>query len=238
MFAGRRGTLARWLTILMMGAVLCLSLTRLDAVAGSGDREERLYFPSGKFLCESSLGFQEVAADFLWFRFVQYYGAFAKGHNDLRYFELLIDAITRLDPRFDEAYHFASLVLWSDFGDFPASIDILKRGILHNPDAARLPFTIGFTYYVFDHDYPRASYWFDVASRCADATDRERRFAAFSRFRMGDDRVSLELWLALQESTESPQMKELAEKMIQKLKNRISQNKTFGNDFVGPVPEL
>lgn len=219
-------------------AASALTLSVLDEPRQAAERQERLYFPSGRFLVESSLGFREAAADYLWFRFIQYYGAFAKGYNDGRYFDLLIDGITRLDPRFVEAYHFASLVAWSDFGDFPKSLDLLKRGILHNPDVAKLPFQVGFTHYVFDHQYKRAALWFEAAGRCADATDRERRFAAFARQRAGDDRVSLELWKSLLTSTANPQMKDLAATMIDKLSRRIAARREYGDGFIGPIPGI
>lgn len=215
--------------LLAIGALLSY-----DALLRSDDRQEHLYFPSGRFLREATVGFREAAADYLWFRFIQYYGAFEKGHNDLRYFDTLVDAVTRLDPHFVEAYHFASLVAWSSLGSFPHSIDLLKRGILHNPDSAKLPFQIGFTYYVFYKDYPRASFWFETAAKCSDSTDREKRFAAFARHRAGDERVSLELWRNLLVSTDNPQMIELAEKMIKEITAKLQ-----GRSVVGPqLPEV
>ena len=227
----------RWLLVpLVLGAIIW-PLHRFDGRKLAAERQERLYFPSGKFLCESSLGYREAMADYLWFRFVQYYGAFAKDLNDLRYFDVLVDGITRLDPRFVEAYHFASLVRLTDFADIESSLDWLRRGILYNPDVAKLKFQIGFVYYVFMRDYPRAARWFEAAAACSDAGDRERRFAAFARHRAGDDRVSLELWSALYESTDSPQMKDLAVKMVEKLQHKLEMLKLYGESFIGPIPE-
>ncbi|MBU8870270.1 MAG: hypothetical protein KOO60_05265 [Gemmatimonadales bacterium] len=222
MSASRRARIARFFLFITLAMMLPATLRVLDKVPEAAQRQERLYFPSGKFLIESSLGFREAMADYLWFRFIQYYGAFRKDENDLRYMDLLIDGITRLDPKFAEAYYLPSLILWSDFGNPEASIDMLKRGILHNPDTARLKFQIGFIYYVFMREYSRAAFWFETAGLCSDATDREKRFAAFSHYKAGDDRVSLELWYTLRESTDSPQMLELAENMIKKLEERVS----------------
>jgi len=238
MMGGKQGTVVRLVVSVALMCALVTSLTRLDSDRRSVNRDERLYFPSGKLLVESSLGFRHAAADYLWFRFIQYFGSYAKGNHDLRYFDLLLEGITRLDPRFVEAYHFGSLVAWSEQGDFPKSIDILKRGILHNPDVAKLPFQIGFTYYVFFHDYERASFWFEAASRCPDATDRESRFAAFSRYKAGDDNVSLALWKELQDTASSPDMQELAGKMIEKLERKIRIRQIYGEDFIGPIPEF
>jgi len=238
MISVARGTSLRSLTAATLVWVTVISLTQLDRSALKAEANEHLYFPSGKFLVESCLGFRQTAADYLWFRFIQYFGSYAKGHHDLRYFDLLLDGVTRLDPRFVEAYHFGSLVAWSEQGDFPKSIDILKQGILHNPDVAKLPFQIAFTYYVFYHEYELAAYWFEVAGRCSDATDREVRFAAFSRYKAGDDQVSLVLWENLMKDSSSRDMQELAAKMIKKLRRKIEIRKSYGDDFIGPIPEL
>lgn len=235
---GRWGTLARWAASLALTVLMVVTLQALDGRERQALRGDRLYFPSGRALVESSVGFREVAADWLWFRFVQYFGDYAKGRHDLRYFELLMDAIMRLDPRFVEAYHFASLVSWSELGDFDKALDYLKRGIVHNPGSAKLHFQVGFTHYVFFRDYQRAAVWFEAASRCPDGGETESRFAAFARYRAGDDRVSLDLWRELRRSTGNPQMQSLAEKMIAKLERRLKAQELYGADFIGPIPEL
>ncbi|MFO7609837.1 MAG: hypothetical protein R6X35_11700 [Candidatus Krumholzibacteriia bacterium] len=239
MTAGRRtGTLGRVLVLVAAASVTFASLHALDRREDRLAGSERLYFPSGEFLVESSLGFREAMADWLWFRFIQYYGAFKNGENDLRYLDLLIDSITRLDPRFVQAYHLASLIYWSDFGRIEDSYDMLRKGILANPDHAGLRFQVGFMRYVLDRDYPRAAHWFEMATRCSDAGPREYRFAAFARYRAGDDRVSLALWKDLLQTSSSPQMQELAEKMIRKLERKLRLLELYGPDFVGPIPEI
>jgi len=222
MTAARQGTLLRTGVFLALLVVMVVSLRTFDTSRTPEEKYDRLYFPSGKFLRESSLGFREANADYLWFRFIQYYGAFAKGYNNFRHFDLLIDAITRLDPRFVEAYHFASLVTWSDLGQPHKSVDILKRGLQNNPDTARLYFQIGMIYYVVDQDYDRSSYWFTRAAGCPDATDLERRFAAFSRYRGQNFLGSLLMWQEMYETTDQPGMKKLAEKMIGIIREKMA----------------
>ncbi len=238
MMAVRWSKMIRMMAVLVLAIIMVTSLMELDLARKQTNRNERLYFPSGKFLVESSLGFRQAAADYLWFRFIQYFGAYARGENDLRYFDLLLSGVTRLDPRFVEAYHFGSLVAWSEQGDFPKSIDILKRGILHNPDVAKLPFQIAFTYYVFYHEYELAAFWFETANKCSDATDRETRFAAFARYKAGDDNVSLALWKDLQKTASGRDMQDLAAKMIAKLEGKIRVRQIYGDDFIGPIPEM
>ena len=235
MSVASRARSTRYIVFMALALLVPATLQSLDQEPAAAQRQDRLYFPSGHFLVESSVGFREAMADYLWFRFIQYYGAFRKGENDLRYLDLLIDGITRLDPKFVEAYYLPSLILWSDFGKPETSIDLLKKGILHNPDTAKLKFQVGFIYYVFMREYARAAFWFESAGQCSDATDKEKRFAAFSHYKAGDDRVSLALWYALLESTDSPQMQELAETMIGKLEARIAQGSQGGAER--PRPE-
>ncbi len=222
MTVARRNSFIRTAAFLALAVLMVFSLRTFDTTRSMQEKYDRLYFPSGQFLRESSLGFREANADYLWFRFIQYYGAFAKGYNNFRHFDLLIEAITRLDPQFVEAYHFASLVTWSDLGKPYKSVDILKRGLLHNPDVARLYFQIGLIYYVVDHDYERSSYWFKEAAACPDATDLERRFAAFSQYRGKDFLGSLQMWQDMYENSDQPGMQKLAEKMIKIIREKMA----------------
>ncbi len=221
MKAVSRENLWRFAVFSLLSVVMVFSLRAFDQSRSSQEKFDQLYFPSGQFLKEASVGYREAHADYLWFRFIQYYGAFAKGFNNFRHFELLINGITTLDPKFVEAYHFASLITWSDLGKPYKSIDILKRGILHNPDTARLPFQIGLIYYVVDGDYSRASFWYGQAVKCSDATDLERRFAAFSKYRSGDNFGSLALWKDLYNNSDKPGMQLLAAKMIRLLNENM-----------------
>jgi hypothetical protein len=234
----RAPSLLRTAALALLLAVTVLCLRGLEDSRAATSRDEKLYFPSGAFLVESSLGFREAMADWLWFRFIQYYGAFKQGENDLRYLDSMIAAVNRLDPRFTEAYHLASFIYWSDLGRIDRAYDILRRGLLANPENARLHFQVGFMHYVLDHDYERAARWFELAGACPDASDREQRFAAFARYRAGDDRVSLALWKELLDSSASPDMQELAAKMIRKLERRLELQRMYGDDFIGPIPEV
>lgn len=216
----RLNSLFRIGSFTVLAVVMVFSLHSFDVRKAANPEREQLYFPSGNFLKESSLCFREVNADYLWFRFIQYYGSFAQGNSNFQHFKLLIDGITTLDPHFVEAYHFAALVSWSDLGKPYESIDILKKGILHNPDTARLPFQVGMIYHAVANDFPRAAFWFKTAAKCSDATDLDRRFAAYSTYRTGNNLGSLQLWIDLYEMTDQPGMKKLAEKMI----NLIHEN--------------
>jgi len=195
---------------------------RIHGERGSGDHNERLYYPEGEFLRHASLGFAAPAADYAWLQATQYYGGYRRGEHDLRYFRGLIDAVTTLDPRFTEAYHFAALVMCFDHADFDGAVDVLREGVLANPDDWRLHFDVGFVQYVYLREYVVASQWFEAAADMPGATDFCRRFAAFSRRRAGDQQGSLILWDHLYRTTDSADMRELAETMIAKCQESLA----------------
>jgi tetratricopeptide (TPR) repeat protein len=205
-----------------------LVITLAPGLAGSiqaerpaTDGHQRLYYPDGPMLRHASLGFAAPVADYVWLQAIQYYGGYRRGEHDLRYFAGLVEATTTLDPRFSEAYHFASLVLAMEFGDHQGAIDLLKRGILANPDDWRLHFNVGFIHYVFLHEYTAAALWFEAAAALPGATDFSRRFAAFSRRRAGDLEGSLILWEHLGRTTESADMRELADRMVEQCREAL-----------------
>jgi hypothetical protein len=207
----------------------------IQAERPATDGNQRLYYPDGPMLRHASLGFAAPVSDYVWLQAIQYYGGYRRGEHDLRYFAGLVEATTTLDPRFSEAYHFASLVLAMEFGDHQGAIDLLKRGIIANPDDWRLHFNVGFIHYVFLREYSVASLWFEAAAQKPGATDFCRRFAAFSKRRAGDLEGSLILWEHLGRTTESADMRELAERMVEQCREAL-QGKPLENVIGPPAP--
>ena len=65
-------SITRGLAVVALFLVIVSTLRVFDAQEDGALQQERLYFPSGNFLVESTLGFREAAADYLWFRFIQF----------------------------------------------------------------------------------------------------------------------------------------------------------------------
>lgn len=179
---------------------------------------ETLYLPSGKFLNELSLGYRQVAADFVWFSAIQYYGDFRMGTHDLAYFTGLIDIITTLDPHFVFAYLFGALVISTDLNNFDVGMDVLKKGMVHNPTSWELPFQIGFLGYVNRVNFDVAARYFDLASRMPNAPENAKRFAAFVYSKAGRPEESIKIWESYMEYTDNPFLKDLAKRYIEKLR--------------------
>jgi tetratricopeptide (TPR) repeat protein len=186
---------------------------------------DNLYLPSGRFMEQVSLGFQQIVADVIWFQAVQYYGGYRKDYHDLAYFEGLIDLVTDLDPHFEFPYVFGAVVLSQDMGAYEKAIDLLRKGMVHNPTTWRYPFEIGFLSFIDAHDNELAAHYFDLSSRLPDAPALSKRFAAFVYSRAGHTETSLQMWRELKENTEDPFMRDLAERYIQKLEQGATRQR-------------
>jgi len=186
---------------------------------------DNLYLPSGKFVEEASLGYKQIVADAIWFQAIQYYGGFRKEEHDLRYFEGLIGLVTDLDPHFVFPYVFGAVVMSQDMESFDSGLRLLQKGMRHNPTNWKLPFEVGFLYFVDAGNHDMAARYFDLASRMPGAPDLTRRFAAFVYSRAGHEALSIRMWEELKETTEEPYMRELADRYLEKLRRRVTSRR-------------
>jgi len=217
-------------TAVVFAAVLAgavAATVRVERYTARPYLHDNMYLPSGKFMEQVSLGYNQIAADMIWFSAVQYYGGFRKFEHDLAYFEGLIDLVTDLDPHFIFPYIFGAMVLSQDMDSFDAGIGILRKGMHHNPTRWELPFEIGFLSFIDARDHDMAARYFDLASRMPGAPDRTRSFAAFVYSRAGHDQLSIRMWEELKETTDSPYMKELAERYLEKLRQKLQNQGYF-----------
>lgn len=179
---------------------------------------QSLYLPSGKFMEQVSLGYNQITADMIWFSAIQYYGGFRAGDHDLAYFRGLIDLVTDLDPHFIFPYLFGAVVMSQDMHSLDSGIDLLRKGMHNNPESWELPFEIGFLSFIDARNHDMAARYFDLASRLPGAPDRTRRFAAFVYSRAGHDQLSIRMWEELKETTDEPFMRELADYYLEQLR--------------------
>jgi len=121
----------------------------------TGDRrvEEALYLPSGKAVAKLSLGFGGLVSDIYWMRAIQYFGGKSRAggldQNSGERFELLypmLEIATALDPQYIVAYEFGAMFI-ADYNSPEKAIELIKRGIAHNPNQWRLYQHLGFTYW-------------------------------------------------------------------------------------------
>jgi hypothetical protein len=186
------------------------------ASRGSKSVDELLYYPSGVWVKQSSLGYETVAADLAWLRGIQYYGEHRQ--SDQRYDMIghVMDIVSELDPRFIQPYVFGGFTLAQELKQPERGLALLEKGMRANPENWRLAFEVGFLHYVCRHDYAAAGRYFALASRMPDAPDYVARFAAWSNQRAGNTAMAILLWKRV-DATGNKYMKEIARRELSRL---------------------
>jgi tetratricopeptide (TPR) repeat protein len=214
---GRMSTILILLSALMSFAISCSLADRIDRDRKDVVGEELMYFPSGLFMREFSLGHAPLLADLIWLRGIQYYGEHKRTDRNFQYLSHIFNTLTTLDPQFSAGYIFGSLVISQEAGDVASAIRLLETGVRRNPDSWELLFETGFTYYVFLADYRKSAEYFRLAAKIPNCPEYVTRFAAYSSSKSGDVGFAVKLWAELMRNTKNQQMREIAERNIRRL---------------------
>ncbi|MBD3237881.1 MAG: hypothetical protein GF330_14375 [Candidatus Eisenbacteria bacterium] len=180
------------------------------------DSVELLFFPSGRFLQETSLGHRHLLADLAWLAAIQYYGKHHMSDQSYPLAQHMFTVLTDADPGFESAYLFGALVL-AEEGQLGRGEALLEKGVGRNPDSWRLGFELGFFRYIYMKSYLEAARAFATAARNPNAPDYVTRFAAAAYQRGGDAATAAQLWRAISESTDNEEVRRMAEEWLEAL---------------------
>jgi hypothetical protein len=194
-----------------------------DAQAYRTEKAELFYYPSGRFLKEVVLGYDQAASALAWLRTVQYYGEHARSDQKFDMMYHLCDITTELDPRFEEPYTFGSFVLLTEGKRPSAGMALLAKGRENNPRSWKILFETGFSYYICWEDYPEAGRYFTEAAAMPGAPEYASRFAAWVTYRAGELETSLLLWQELAERTTNPELRKKALTKVEELTAQIRE---------------
>jgi len=179
---------------------------------------ELAYFPSGFALRALSLGFYAPLADFIWLRFIQYYGEHRLTDAKFELMYKILDILTTLDSRFAFAYSLGGLMLTHDAQMPVAALKLLKKGMYANPDEWRYPFMYGFINFVFLKKIPAAIAYFRVSAYKPTAPEMPKRWLGYLlKAKKHDLKASLAIWIDLYNNTKNPEEKVTAEEYIGKI---------------------
>ncbi|HEY6571731.1 MAG TPA: hypothetical protein VI198_00300 [Candidatus Eisenbacteria bacterium] len=183
---------------------------------GAPSVDELLYYPSGVWVRQASLGYETAAADVAWLRAIQYYGEHRM--SDQRYDMIghVMGIVAELDPRFTEAYVFGGFVLAQELHQPQRGLELLERGMRANPEDWRLAFETGFLHYVGTKDLDAAARYFTRASRLPGHPEYVERFAAFANQKAGNSGMAILLWRRI-EATGNKYMQEVARRELERL---------------------
>lgn len=180
--------------------------------------QEMMYFPSGQFLRQVTIEYQELASDLVWLRAIQYYGHHLMTDRKYDWLGHVFGILTELDPRFVGAYHLGAITLAWDARQPQEAIDLLVLGMKANPMDWQLPFDAGFISYMLLRDYEQAGLFFEIASRLPGAWSVASRWAAVSVTKSGSHEAAREMWLEIYQGTDNRALKALVLRQLRALK--------------------
>ena len=168
-----------------------------------------LYLPSGKYLKPVSFGYHPLVADFLYLWSIQYYGD-PEFHPKMEYLKHTYDLITELDPHYVDAYQTGALFMFYEGRNPEAGLQLLEQGIRNNPDQWILPMDAGFYCMMNLKRHDLAADYFERASKIPGTVKFAKRALASMKFKMGDRKAALMLWIEIFETAETNTVKQTA----------------------------
>lgn len=192
-------------------------------LSAQGQIAEVLYVPSGHMLRRLSLGHEGLLANIYWTRVVQYFGRKRLGHASR--FELLgplLRITTDLDPHLVIAFRFGAIFLAEKApggaGQPTEALQLLRRGIVANPDYWRLWQDLGFIYYWDLKDYASAARAFQAGSERPGAAVWMKAMAATVAAAGGQIQTSRLLWSEIYRQADNESIRRSAQEHLLALK--------------------
>lgn len=183
-----------------------------------------LWIQSGPAMRRMALGFDTLVADLYWIRAVVYYGGQRLRDRSERSYDLLypmLDLVTTLDPRFKVAYRFGAIFLTEGYPDGPGRPDqavaLLENGLKRDGERWEYMHDIGFIYYWWLQDYPKAAEWFERGGKAPGGPEWLVSLAATTLAVGGDRQSSRTMWRQLYENADSDWIRSSAERRLLQL---------------------
>ena len=205
-----------------IGFACCVAAQRqMDASRKTGFDEELLYLPNEKLLNHFTGGLSSVVADLLWLQCIQYTAEEFKGEHKYVWLNHMIDTITRLDPYFVDVYRYGGVFLAALKADSDASIDLMKRGMIHNPGAWVLPDEMAMVYLLNRRENPgspaQAAQFLQLAVATGTAPQYVIDLAANIARQHDLDEFERAMWEDMARNSSEKMLRELAQRKLHEL---------------------
>lgn len=171
-----------------------------------------------------AVGFNAIWADIYWIRAVQYYGSTSLSKDEHKNFDQLyplLDITTSLDPHFNIAYRFGSILLSEGYPNGPGNtkqaIMLLEKGIRAMPDKWQYYHDAGFVNYWWERDAQAAARWFLKGSKLPGAPEWLQPLAASVLAEHGQRDASRALWTQLRDTAEHKWLRDAANRGLLQL---------------------
>ncbi len=224
---GRVARKVRWeCLVVLVAALLAIVPTQqgIDQVRSAQARAgELLLVPEGTTMRRLCLGHEGLLANIYWTRVVQYFGR--KRIDQSVSFDLLAPLLritTDLDPHLIIAYRFGAIFLTEKpprgAGRPQEALQLLRKGIVANPDYWRLWQDLGFIYYWDLKDYETAARIFQAGSERPGAFIWMKAMAAAIAGEGGALSTARLMWTQIYRETENEQIRKNAEEHLAALR--------------------
>jgi hypothetical protein len=171
-----------------------------------------------------AVGFNAIWADIYWIRAVQYYGDTKLSEDENKNYDQLyslLDITTSLDPHFNIAYRFGSILLSEGYPNGPGQPDqaivLLQKGIREMPDKWQYFQDAGFVEYWWRRDSRAAADWFMKAAKRPDSPNWLVPLAASVLAEGGEREASRQAWLQLNQTADHEWIRQAARRGLLQL---------------------
>ncbi|MDP3937504.1 MAG: hypothetical protein Q8R92_05135 [Deltaproteobacteria bacterium] len=203
----------RWGVVLILFLVVGLIQAEVDRSAPGNDVPvHMLYVPSGAFLKQSALGYEQAWADLLWFRTIGYYADQVTDKGKFDYLYHMLDIITTLDPKWLYPHLFGGITLSLELNRPDLANQLLEKALSEHPDDWKVPFLIGFNAYFGMGDPATAANYIERASRLPRSPNYLKGFASRLHVMGGGKDRALQFLKEVIQQTEDPALREQLEK--------------------------
>lgn len=216
----RRRSLVGVVIVALGFGILVPTQRHINAERKTGFDEHLLYLPQKDLLTHFTAGLNGVVADVLWLKCIQYTMRHFKTDSKFTWLNQMCIMVTTLDPYFVDAYRYGGIFLAALKADDDASLKLLERGAIKNPDRWELPYEMATVYLLNRREEPGsaklAARYMMIAAETGTAPKSVVEFAAdlSAQHNLGDLEASI--W---QNMLHSPQkmMRELAARKLKEL---------------------
>ncbi|MCX7919185.1 MAG: hypothetical protein N3A72_06175 [bacterium] len=204
-------------------ALICLLIIAIGVHAlhlhvrknrGQNPFQELLYLPSGKYLKVVVLGFDNVIADILWLRAIQYFGGHFMGDKNYAMLDRIFEVTTTLEPTFIDVYRFATMALGEEARRYTETTTLLWKGIERNPTSWEIPYDLGFFLLYTVKDYDQALLAYSIATSRPNCPDFVHRIIPFIYSETGREQIAIERWREIYRTAKDDMTKEIADRNI------------------------
>jgi len=151
-----------------------------------------LYLPEAKYVKLTTLGFNNLASDILWFNTISYFGKQYLAGKDFKWLSHMCELVTKLDERSVDQFEFCGNLLSWMAKDPISSNKLLDRAIATHPESWRFPYMRGFNYWYFLEDNEKAREDMILASKRPNAPAFLTSLASRLISNTQDPRVAIE----------------------------------------------